>query len=334
MNGGSRILWAAALLLVLHASLVAWGIARNSVTIDEANHLPAGMSYVRFGTYELYHQNPPLVKLLATGPALLAGASEDYGRFWRHARMTGGPINYVGMGQDFMRANESPPGHYHRIYRAARVVGLLFSILGGVALFTWARELFGDRAGLVSLALWCFSPNIIANAAILTTDLPAAVMILVSTYAFWRWLHGPRPGWLGACLVGVLLGLAQLTKFSALALFGLWPLLAIPVLAGWGETGQRKAPGPLLARGAAIVTLSLLTINLGYGFEGSGRHLGEFDFLSTTLTVPRLRPADPQPLHFHRAVYSARVNRFRGTVLEDLPVPLPEHYLLGLDEQS
>ena len=29
-----------------------------------------------------------------------------------------------------------------------------------------------------------------------------------------------------------------------------------------------------------------------------------------------------------------RVNRFRGTVLENVPVPLPSHYLLGFDDQK
>ena len=34
-----------------------------------------------------------------------------------------------------------------------------------------------------------------------------------------------RPSWLGAVAAGVMLGLAQLTKFSMLLLYAVWPFL-------------------------------------------------------------------------------------------------------------
>ncbi len=82
------------------------------------------------------------------------------------------------------------------------------------------------------------------------------------------------------------------------------------------------------------MALSVLVINLGYGFEGTGRPLGDFRFASGgLLTRPGFTP--------HRSKnelidlsWSHRVNRFRGTWLGRLPTPLPSHYLLGFDEQK
>ena len=58
-----------ALLLAVHALLAVTAIRRNSVTVDEVAHLPAGISYWQTGTFALYHHNPPLVKMLAAAAA-------------------------------------------------------------------------------------------------------------------------------------------------------------------------------------------------------------------------------------------------------------------------
>ncbi len=71
-----------------------------------------------------------------------------------------------------------------------------------------------------------------------------------------------------------------------------------------------------------MLSLSLLLLNGSYGFQGTGRRLGAFEFVSQALSgVPR---------------GEARVagNRFEDTWLENLPVPLPAPYLLGIDVQK
>jgi hypothetical protein len=76
-------------------------------------------------------------------------------------------------------------------------------------------------------------------------------------------------------------------------------------------------------------------LNAGYGFEGTGRRLGTFPFLSTTLTKPRLGGSPPprSPYAFYQMIYAQRQNRFEGTWPGALPMPVPEQFLLGLDEQ-
>lgn len=77
---------------------------------------------------------------------------------------------------------------------------------------------------------------------------------------------------------------------------------------------------------AVILLLGLCVLNLGYGFEGSFRKLGDYGFVSETLGGPR---------EDGRTGYSPEPrNRFEGTWLAHLPVPLPKNYVMGIDFQK
>ena len=85
-----------------------------------------------------------------------------------------------------------------------------------------------------------------------------------------------------------------------------------------------------------IVVLSVATIDAGYFFEGVGIPLGKFEFGSKSLTRP-VTPGMKRPHSKNElleATWQFRVNRLRGTWLENIPCPLPEHYVLGFDEQK
>ncbi len=210
----------AAVLLVVHATLVIDTARRESVTVDEVGHLPAGIAYLRTGSFEIYHHNPPLVKLLAALAAETQRPVVDFSKSWESNRRSGRPLSPWAFGWEFMYANAAD---YHRIYSVARLPTAALSIVAGVVIFLWARELFGPSGGLVALALWAFCPNVIAHAGLVTSDIGGAALGFVATYAFWRWLR--RPGWPAALATGVLLGFAELAKFSMLVLYVLWPLL-------------------------------------------------------------------------------------------------------------
>src|SRR5262249_14279087 len=91
-----------------------------------------------------------------------------------------------------------------------------------------------------------------------------------------------------------------------------------------------------LVHGLAIVALSVLTIDVGYFFEGVGIPLGDHEFGSRALTRP-VPPGTTRPRSKNElfdATWPFPLNRFRGAWLGRLPSPLPEHYLLGFDEQK
>jgi hypothetical protein len=85
-----------------------------------------------------------------------------------------------------------------------------------------------------------------------------------------------------------------------------------------------------------LLALSILVIDIGYGFEGVGIPLGQYEFVCQTLTDP-VTPGSRRPRSSDQLLdgaYRFRINRFRGALLGHLPVPLPKHYMLGFDDQK
>ena len=339
--------------MLFHALLVIGQIHRKSPTVDEVNHLPAGLTYWQQNTFALYHHNPPLIKLLAAIPLLFSKDLVDYSGAWSDAEHSGNPLGKDRFGNEFMRRNEH---RYFTLFFRARYVTALLSLLGMGILYLWTKELFGKTSALVAAFLWSCSPNIIAYAGVITTDLGITTFSLAATYVFWRWLAAPS--YHRAAVSGVLLGLVQLVKFSALIFYPLWIVIAIghylqnhstlptgllfarkitPSKSISQITPHRIKRNSYLCQFLTIILLSVLVINLGYGFEGFGQRLGDFPFLSSTLT--RLRengqsayPNHPNPLL--KRLYHARQNRFEDSWIGTLRLPLPRHYVLGFDEQS
>ncbi len=316
------------LLLATHAGLLAYSATRHSPTLNEPGHLVAGLSHWKFGRFELYRVNPPLVAMIAALPVMAAGYEEDWSGFYE----SHGARPVFSMGSDFIAANGE---RSIWLFTIARWACIPISLTGGLFCFFWTRELWGSSlAGLVSLTLWCFEPNILAHGELITPDCAATSFGLGAGYFFWRWLK--QPSWGRALAAGLLLGITELTKMTWIILFGLWPLLWL----FWLASRRRQSPDgdqltpddqpstlndpPSIPRRVAqlatILLLGLYVLNLGYGFDGSFTRLKDFTFISSALTGEE-KSGTPG-------------NRFADTPLAALPVPLPKQYLLGMDVQK
>jgi hypothetical protein len=322
-----RLLIAAVcLLLAIHAGLLTYSATRHSPTMLEPALLASGLSHWEFGRFELYRVNPPLVRMIAAIPVIAAGYESDWSGFYESP----GARPEFSMGADFIAANGE---RSIWLFTIARWACIPFSLIGGLFAFAYSRELWkSDGAGLVTLTLWCFEPNILAHAELITNDVACTALGLGATWLFWRWLR--QPTWGRAAAAGAVLGLAQLSKSSWLMLFGLWPLLWVV----WAIAHRRHCPrqdnttAPAeslnsqlstlnsLAQLASLLALALYLLNLGYVFDGTFTRLKEFDFISTSLTGLE-KSGDAG-------------NRFRGSWLGELPVPFPKQYVLGLDIQK
>ena len=300
-------------LLTLHAALLLGNARWNFITYDEIVHVPAGLSNWHIGRFSLARVNPPLARMLATLPVLLANPKTDYHRFLD----TQGRRQEWEVGNDFLAANGE---RTFDLIRLARLAGIGWSLLGGCLIYLWARELYGSTGGCLALALWCFDPNVLAHAPLATADLPATVASLGAVYAFRKYLQAPH--WRVAVIAGFALGVAQLTKYTMILLYGILPL--------WWVFDRLRRQGPgkwrTLGHASLVVLVSLYVLNLGYGFEDSGRALKDYTFISRVFTgsghaedsSPDGRPPG---------------NRFRATWLGEARVPLPANYLRGIDVQ-
>jgi hypothetical protein len=310
--------WIVGLLLVVHAGFLAFSAAQHSPVWDEIPHLVSGMSHWRFGGFDLYRVNPPLVRSVAAIPVFLAGADEDW-RGYRDCYRENERPKFGLLSQAFLRANGQRTFVYCTLARWACIP---LSLVGGFVCFRWARDLYGSMAGVMAAGLWCFDPNILGHAQLLTPDVGATALGLGAAYCLWRWLRAPR--WPAAFVAGLAMGLAALSKTTWIILFGLWP--AVWCVWRWM---QRRSPssGKTLAEVLQLVLLlaaAIDLINLGYGFEGSFRRLGDHQFLSRALGG-----VSDEGLKRRETG-----NRFAGTWLGNLPVPLPANYVIGLDVQK
>jgi Dolichyl-phosphate-mannose-protein mannosyltransferase len=314
-------------LLVAHYALAASSLLRENPTVDEVNHLPAGLSYWQTGSFRLYHHNPPLIKLVAAIPVWLSGG--DLSEAYQSKKWRAESVEYPFFGLAFSLINAP---RYFELFARARLVMPLFSLLAGGVIFAWSRRLFGDRGGLLSLVLWCLCPNVLAHARLVTSDVGATALGALATYLFWRYLH--RPSWKNVAVAGLALGLAELSKFSMLLLYPLWPLMWLAFQAFRPDRAlSAKTIARTMGQATAIVAISVAAINAGYLFEGTGRPLGSFRFVSRTLTRPGVTPGDSES-RLTTVAWKHRVNRFRGTSMARIPAPLPAHYLLGFDDQK
>ena len=293
----------ATVLLAVHACLLGIRATTTFPTKNEVAHLPAGLSHWQ-GTFALYKVNPPLWRMLAVLPVL--SWSPD---------TSGLPLpTRPGMRSEWKAAKQFAAQNsavYWEMMQRARLAGIAWSVLCGILIYHWAQALYGPLAALLGLSLWCFDPNVLGHAPLLTPDLPATLAIFGTTFLFWRLSR--EPGWENALLFGLVLGLAQLTKFTALVLYVILPALW---LAHRFLGRQSSLPLlPAVGRGLLIGAVSLLVINIGYNFDSSFERLKHFRFASKLL-----RGTDEN-------------NRFERSWLAELPLPLPAEYIRGVDVQ-
>ncbi len=283
--------WGVTLLLGLHAALVLWGAARNSVTFDENLHLPAGVMMLSRGDFGVEIANPPLVRALCALPPLLMGAQlPDPAALAQLSR--------YAAGESFMRRNRA---HYHSLFFAARSVIALLSLALALLVWRFARRLYGARAGLLALAFYGFSPDALAHAGVLTLDVATALGMTASLYALWIFARSGRWHWWAGAAIAV--GLTFLTRFTAVLLAPM--LIALAALST--VSGEARRPRRLWLGLALLVPTTLLVLNLGYLGQTSLTPLGAW----TSLKSPGL-------LALRHA-------------LPGLRLPLPDDYVAGFD---
>jgi len=210
-----------------------FSIKGDSLTMDEVAHLPSGYSYLTQQDMRLNPEHPPLIKDLAGLPLLFIkniNFPSDI-KAWKDD--VNGQWNF---GFDFLyKSNDQAD----KMIFAGRIPMILVLILLGFFLFKWSRELFGNKAGILTLFLFSFSPTLLAHGRLVTTDIGAATGILIATYYFIKALKNPIAK--NIIISGIALGLAELCKFSAILLL---PFLFVLALVYWlikSTTWQKSA---------------------------------------------------------------------------------------------
>jgi hypothetical protein len=206
-----------ALLCLLALQLV--HVARvTSSSWDEGHHLFDGYNIWTKHDYRMNAEVPPLLKLTAALPLLGKRliVPVDQGRSQ--------PNEAFLDGRAFLFSNG-----VEKVLLPARMACMVFALVLALLLYAAGREMFGPLAGLLTLSLVVFDPNLLANGTYVTTDVASACCMFATVYAFyrytkrdWRWV-----GWARLLVTGVALGMAMSAKFTGIFLVPILLLLAV-----------------------------------------------------------------------------------------------------------
>ena len=301
-------------IVVAHTVALGFAAMRDSPTWDETAHLPAGLSNWRYGNFDLYRVNPPLVRMIAAVPVALL--RPEIG--WRPSNASQLLRQDSAAGKEFFQRNGSRAFWYLTLARWACIP---FSILGALVCWRWATRLYGQSAGLVALTLWCICPSVLGHGHLITPDIGAAALGVSAGYLYWRWLRDST--WGNAVAAGLGLGLVELTKTSWVLLFGLWPAMWIVWTILPVQQRTEKTWHLQVRQLSVMLLVGLYTLNAGYGFEGAFTRLADYRFRSDVL---RGDNSGDIGVNFG--------NRFSENPIGLIPVPLPRNYVQGIDQQK
>ncbi|NNN30848.1 phospholipid carrier-dependent glycosyltransferase [Streptomyces sp. S3(2020)] len=290
--------WLVPLLAVLLLAQMAVAMVTTAVqqtpTIDEPVYVGTAADSLHEHEIRYNPEHPPLGKLvIAVGVALAdprydPSFSGDQGQVGRHLLYESGNDPW-------------------QLMLWARLPVIALTLAFGLVVLAFARELVGPAGGILALALYAFSPDVIAHGSLATLDVPAAGFLLTSVWLLWRARRRPR---LYVPLAGVAAGAALATKMSALAAVPV--LLALAAWSVWHHDSldRRGAPARAAARaaaGAVVVAVAAIAVV----------------WLSYLVVDPRLRWSPQQHVP---VVHGLRA------LLVDL-MPFPEAYRDGMRVQ-
>ena len=283
----------AVLLLALQAGVLLHAAAREGLTYDEPMYLLAGRAYWDDFDFSFNREHPPLTKLLIGLPLKADGMAVT-------------PSYQVEPGSALRFLHELND----RPLRAAflgRLGPILLGLLLALYVYLMGTLWAGPKAGLGALATLIAMPVVTGNAPLAALDVGVATFLIMATYHFARLRLLPTPG--RTLAAGVTVGLALLTKFSALILLPVFGLLTIV------DAVRSRSARPLV-RLTVMGFVALTTMYIGYG--------GEMRTVESVREHPRFARPGEEKL-FIDPLISGVVDLFG-----ERPIPILS-YLKGLD---
>ncbi len=253
-----------AVLLMAQAALGIYLAKTDSQTTDEAIHLSAGYTYDKYHDFRLNPEHPPLVKMLSAWPLLYQNVHDPVD-----------PSNWQNA-QSFFRGNYEASSAYGSAFLYGsgndaktllfygRLANIGLTLVLGLTLFLIAFSLWGAVAGLVATLLYVLDPTVMAHGHLVTTDMGAALGLVMVMAALWNLLT-KKITWKTAVLFGLAVGLAELMKFTMITVYPMTILLVL----WWGllrEWTKKQWAHTLAALGLALM-MAWVVVIAGYLFQ-------------------------------------------------------------------
>ncbi len=292
----------AAFFLVLFLAQGLVLIRATSPTTDEvAFHMVNGYAYLKTHDYRMSPANPALLRQWMALPWLFFKPKLDLNKIsWREADSVPFAVDF------FYRDNRQIA---NKLLYSARVMNLLLGFALALLVYAWSRRLYGEWAGILSLAFYTLCPNFLAYSSIAHTDIGVTLFITLTGFGLWKFLiSGQKKDFV---LFAVAFGFACAAKQNALVFFV--PFLAVLLLKKrWSDFFKSAFWLPISA---------FIIIWASYGFE--------FKPLLWE-GVPRIGEKLSYVAAFADKLFpgNSGIKELLRNASRSLPVPIPS-YLLG-----
>ena len=183
---------------ILYIAMALHGVAHKSGTYDEFVHVTAGYSYWTLDDYRLNPENGNWSQRIVALPLVAEGAGRSAFPSLNQQAWT--VADMWALSDQFFFA---PGRNADALLFAARVAVAVVGALLGALVFFWARSLFGTPGACVALAIYVFSPTLLAHGALATSDVIGAAFFTASLWAVWTVMHRVTPTTLAASLFAV-----------------------------------------------------------------------------------------------------------------------------------
>lgn len=291
-------------ILLIFALICFFSQASESVTVDEFVHLPSGIYILKTLDWRMDNAAPPLIKCFPALSSIFTDPKINTKLFQKSPDL-------YGLGYSFMYLNKD---RYKSIFSYGRCMIIFLGFLLGILIYCWGTEIYGYKGALFALLLYIFNPNILAHSSLITMDIGVSLTIFFSVFCLWKYLK--KQNTFSTIMAGIALGVAQISKFTALLLYPVYFLilmsLCIIVVYKCKERRLEVLKTTFIKYSKdffIIILISIFVINLGYLFSNSFIPLSEYNFSSRPL------------------------NNFFSVIWAGFPVPLPYSYLTGFDSQ-
>lgn len=246
---------AAILLTALSANLI-WLSYSSGITQDEVIHIPAGQYQLQQRDFRMNNVTPPALKSLSALATIFVRPRPVLPPFPQDTNVDFETRDYQ-IAREFWTTNNDS---FKTIVFTARLGAVVLTILLGLMIFVFTRQLFDVGVALLALALFIVEPNILAHGHIVHADVISALALVLFCYAVINYWRHKGSRW--TLILGAATGLALIAKFTLIALF---VVFIIALVARWNRARGRLLRD-LLAKSGAII-ICVVIVNAAYFFE-------------------------------------------------------------------
>jgi len=244
-------------LLLTFVTLCVTSVRQKSATYDETHYLGAGYYLLRTHNWGLPDSllHPIFWTVWHDLPLLMVSCPKNV---WTELDGT-----IRGQKTIALRPDDS-------LLNVCRFTLLPFAIALGLIVFRWSQKLYGDAGGLLSLVFFCFSPNILAHAPLITPDLTLSCFAMLTAWRLWSLAKNSNLR--NLLYASLALGLMLLSKHTALLLLPFFFVtdFAYRATAGRIKWLSARSLWQALRHWPALLGMGFLLVWVAYGLEVGG----------------------------------------------------------------